>query len=260
MPIRRTVAAPVTNLWSSPSAVRDVDAAMLGDQPDVVGWLDDLDATDSPEHGRAGLHGRLLTQLSRGEPVDVGPADSAPDGWVPVTCPWQPSHTGSGAPGGGYPGWVLAAHLRPPADAPAEGSPRALAPRAPDAPETDETELAPGLLDAARQYLGVPYLWGGCCALALDCSGLVHWAARSLGAVVPRDADDQYDASKPLAVEYARPGDLLFFAGPSGRPHHVGILSAPGRMLHAPETGAVVVEQELGEDRKVSLLGAGRLW
>lgn len=236
---RGTVTVEVTNLWASPSAARRVDAAMLGDRPDVAAWLRAMDAASDPSGGRLGLEGRLLTQLCRGEPVE--PTGPALDGWLPVRCPWQPS-----AGSGGYPGWVVAAQLSW------------------DGAATSDSELPAGtragsLLEAAGRQLGVPYLWGGCCATAVDCSGLVHLAARALGLVVPRDAADQLDAAVPVPLDQTRPGDLPFFAHPGRRPHHVGIASGPGRMLHAPHTGAVVVEELLGADRRATLVAAGAL-
>jgi cell wall-associated NlpC family hydrolase len=39
----------------------------------------------------------------------------------------------------------------------------------------------------------------------------------------------------------------------------VGIVTGPGRMLHAPQTGSMVIEEELTAPRRVTLIGAGRL-
>jgi gamma-D-glutamyl-L-lysine dipeptidyl-peptidase len=39
----------------------------------------------------------------------------------------------------------------------------------------------------------------------------------------------------------------------------VGIVTGPGRMLHAPETGSVVIEEPLTPGRRSTLIGAGRL-
>ena len=97
------------------------------------------------------------------------------------------------------------------------------------------------------------------CDWALDCSGLVHLGLRRLGVVFPRDADDQYDACEHIPVTDARPGDLYFFAHEGKRPHHVGIVTGPGRMLHAPETGSLIVEETLTPARQNSLAGAGRV-
>jgi gamma-D-glutamyl-L-lysine dipeptidyl-peptidase len=249
MDSRGYVIVPVTALWASPTAPRDVDAWGVAPLPDVAAWMADLDAAQA----RQGLNGRMLTQLECCEPVliagDAGRRSPGADEqrWLRILAPMQPS----GLDGRGYPGWVRAEHIGD---------------IVPDCPPTngasDRPQAAPdarAFITAARKHLGVPYLWGGMCEAGLDCSGLVHLSLRRIGVLVPRDADDQYDACEHIPAEQARPGDLYFFARDGRRPHHVGIVTGPGRMLHAPRTGSVVVEEELTAPRKITLIGAGRL-
>jgi gamma-D-glutamyl-L-lysine dipeptidyl-peptidase len=254
---RRYVTVPVTTLWTSPTAPHDVDAWAVAPQPDVVAWLADLDAAEA----RLGLHGRVLTQLERGEPVHItghpdgstassteGSSERPADpGWLQVVAPMQPSSRDAR----GYPGWVPAAHTS--SQVPDRS------PLRPAAGSLDDDAGARAFLAVARAHLGLPYLWGGMCDWGLDCSGLVHLSLRRLGVVVPRDADDQYDACEHISADEAHPGDLFFFAHEGKRPHHVGIVTGPGRMLHAPETGSLVIEEPLTPARRNSLIGAGRL-
>lgn len=240
---RRYVSVPVTTLWASPTSPRDVDASAVAPRPDVVAWLADLDAADA----RLGLHGRALTQLELGEPVDIIDEGSQGQGWLQIVAPNQPSSLDPR----GYPGWVRAAHVS--AQAP-ERTPISAGPDSPEGGRGAGTFIA-----AARKRLGLAYLWGGMCDWALDCSGLVHLCLRRLRVVFPRDADDQYDACEHLSATDAQPGDLYFFAHEGKRPHHVGIVTGPGRMLHAPETGSVIVEEALTPARRDSLVGAGRV-
>jgi cell wall-associated NlpC family hydrolase len=205
--------------------------------------LADLDAADA----RLGLHGRALTQLELGEPVEIIDEGSADGGWLQVVAPLQPSSLDPR----GYPGWVRADHVN-----------AHIPDRSPVSAGSDYLEGGRGadaFIALTRRYAGLPYLWGGMCDWALDCSGLVHLGLRRLGVVFPRDADDQYDVCEHISAADARPGDLYFFAHDGKRPHHVGIVTGPGRMLHAPETGSVVVEEALTPARQHSLLGAGRL-
>jgi len=245
------VAVPVTTLWTSPDAPRPVDAAAVARRPDVEAWLA---ALDSDPDGRLGLHGRTLSQLQAGEPVI--PVGEPVHGWLEVVCPWQPSSLDPR----GYPGWLPVEHVVPgAAPAPANDGPLAAPTTVGDRPVARYAPSREAFLKRASRHAGLQYLWGGTSVHGLDCSGLVHLALRELGVVVPRDADDQHDASQPVRVEDAQPGDLFFFARPGRRPHHVGIVTGPRRMLHAPETGGGgrIVEEELGPEREATLAGAG---
>ena len=93
----------------------------------------------------------------------------------------------------------------------------------------------------AASQLGVPYAWGGTGPGGFDCSGLVQAAYASAGVSLPRVAQDQFEAGPavPAGSPFA-PGDLVFFGtGPAGV-SHVGLVLAPGIMIDAPHTGAVV--------------------
>jgi len=97
------------------------------------------------------------------------------------------------------------------------------------------------LVAAALEHLGVRYRWGGTDPKrGFDCSGLVVYAARSLGITLPRTAATQ--ARTGVAVKKAdlQAGDLVFFNTRGARYSHVGIYAGNGQFIHAPRTGAVV--------------------
>lgn len=84
----------------------------------------------------------------------------------------------------------------------------------------------------AERFIGTPYLWGGRESLGLDCSGLVQQAFEACGVLLPRDSDMQGAwAGEPVpgwqAPGALQRGDLVCWAG------HVGLLTAPGTLLHA---------------------------
>lgn len=249
----RRVRVPVCTVWTGPDRSRGVDAPALADDPDLAGWLRALDAQDSDPavgEGRLGLHGRVLTQLLAGEPALVVGEDPAHPGWSRVCAPWQPSRLDPR----GYPGWVRTGHLGP-ADLSGRGGADL---GHPDGTSSRATTDHP-LLDLARRHLGLPYLWGGTSPAGLDCSGLVHWCHRQLGVVVPRDADDQQEACRAVPIDEAVAGDLYFFTAPGSRgAQHVGVVTRPGAMVHAPETGLGLVEESLSAHRLATLSGAGR--
>ncbi|RJO68379.1 peptidase [Nocardia panacis] len=104
------------------------------------------------------------------------------------------------------------------------------------------------IVQAARQWLGTPYVWGGGdpqgpSSGGLDGPGLTSAAvfAASSGAVsLPRTAEQQWEAGGEVPRAKAQPGDLVFAAfGPRG-PSLVGIYSGTGTMIvSAPNTGGV---------------------
>lgn len=237
------VCVDVATLWTSPAAPRPIDAAAVADRPDMRTWTAALDPA-----ARLGLHGRTLTQLLRSEPVEL--IGAGPPGWLHVAAVWQPSpHDPRG-----YPGWVRSAHL-----ARSTGARRTV----PTAPDVDVPPLPSDALSLARRYLGLHYLWGGTSPWGFDCSGLVHYCLRLAGLCVPRDACAQRAVATPVRLGDEVPGDLYFFAR-GGRVDHVGFVSEPAHLVHAPENSEAgsgdgrIEETPLSPARAATLVGAGR--
>jgi cell wall-associated NlpC family hydrolase len=222
-----SVRVPVATLWAAPEKTRPCDAAALRDDPSMAEWVAAMTPAEQ-------IDSDVVTQALLGDPVVV--TQTRPDGWSRVTVPGQHD----------YPGWVRTAHLvaEPGSE---DGAGRRAAPPA-----------GAQVLAVARQFLGVPYVWGGLSPHGLDCSGLVHLVWRRLGVRLPRDAHQQAAATAPVPPGQERAGDLYFFAR-EGRPaHHVGIVVAPGRMLHASAGRHRVVEEPLPPERVATLVGAHR--
>jgi cell wall-associated NlpC family hydrolase len=105
------------------------------------------------------------------------------------------------------------------------------------------------VIAAARQYLGVPYLWGGTDpAKGLDCSGFVQRSFRDIGVELPRVSADQARAGRAVgSLAEAQPGDLVAFDYSSSRPgiDHIGIYVGDGKMIHTNRAGQPVRIEEI---------------
>jgi cell wall-associated NlpC family hydrolase len=94
------------------------------------------------------------------------------------------------------------------------------------------------VVEVAQQWLGVPYVFGGCSRNGVDCSCLVQHVYRAVGVNLPRVAADQFNAVQRIAREELEVGDLVFFAN-TYMPgiSHVGIYIGGGQMITAPSEG-----------------------
>ncbi|MEJ2101140.1 MAG: NlpC/P60 family protein [Desulfobacterales bacterium] len=92
------------------------------------------------------------------------------------------------------------------------------------------------ILKTARQYIGVPYRWGGeSPQTGFDCSGLTMVVYRINGLDLPRSSGQQWKAGKLINRRQLKKGDLVFFAtSASRRVSHVGIYAGGNLFLHAP--------------------------
>lgn len=91
------------------------------------------------------------------------------------------------------------------------------------------------IVDVAKQYLGVPYVWGGTTPSGFDCSGYVQYVFRQCGYSISRTATPQYSDGYRVSYSDLQPGDLVFFErtyNTSGI-SHVGIYIGGGEFIHA---------------------------
>jgi cell wall-associated NlpC family hydrolase len=99
------------------------------------------------------------------------------------------------------------------------------------------------LLKAASKQIGQQYVWGGESRAegGFDCSGLIQWAAASLGIQIPRTAAEQGRAGMAVNYKNMKPGDIL--VAKDG--HHVVMYAGGGKVIAAPHTGTTVQYQDL---------------
>jgi cell wall-associated NlpC family hydrolase len=110
----------------------------------------------------------------------------------------------------------------------------------PKDPDDDPAPPPPGsgrgaiALAKAKEYLGVPYVFGGESKSGVDCSGLTLKAWEAAGVSLPHSSRQQYAVSTKISRSELQLGDLVFFYG---RRSHVGIFAGNGQVIHAPRVG-----------------------
>lgn len=126
-------------------------------------------------------------------------------------------------------------------EAPKQKAPRSSASKPTVTVSTDDgatnSDKADAVVAYAKQFLGVPYVWGGTSPSGFDCSGLTQYVFRSVGVYLPRVSRDQQDVGTQISPYNVKKGDLVFRGNPA---YHVGIYIGGGKYIHAPQTGDVV--------------------
>ena len=87
----------------------------------------------------------------------------------------------------------------------------------------------------SKQFLGVPYFWGGKSAKGLDCSGYIQLLHKLVGISIRRDSHMQFEDASLVSENLlsGKAGDLLFFAEEGNRITHVGVKLANDQIIHA---------------------------
>ncbi|SKB02416.1 S-layer homology domain-containing protein [Sporosarcina newyorkensis] len=105
-----------------------------------------------------------------------------------------------------------------------------------NAKESLPNPTAQQIVETAKIFDGLSYLWAGTSGFGLDCSGFTYSVYRQHGINLPRDASVQAVNGMKVLKKDLQPGDLLFFAYNKGKGtvHHVGMYIGNGQMIHAP--------------------------
>ena len=99
------------------------------------------------------------------------------------------------------------------------------------------------LIANAKQYLGLPYVWGGnSLTTGVDCSGYTKLIYKQYGVELQRHSGHQAQQGTAVTMDTIRPGDLVFYAR-NGVVYHVAIYIGNGQIIHAAnETLGVCIQ------------------
>ena len=116
------------------------------------------------------------------------------------------------------------------------------------------------LAQAALNYVGVRYRFGGASPTGFDCSGLIYYtASKYMGVELPRVAASMATVGTSVQRSELQPGDLVFFNTRGFRNSHVGIYLGNNEFLHAPRTCTTVRVEKMGDYWTKRYNGARRL-
>lgn len=99
------------------------------------------------------------------------------------------------------------------------------------------------IVEKAKEYLGVPYLWGGFTPMGFDCSGLVQYVYKQFGINLERSTYYQVHQGKIVGRSELKAGDLIFFTTNDDDPNdisHVGLYVGNDLFIQAPKPGDTV--------------------
>ena len=105
-------------------------------------------------------------------------------------------------------------------------------------------DLADSIVATAAAAMGRPYVYGGTGAGGggFDCSGLIQYAYKQHGIMLPRRSLDQAREGKKVdrKLDRLKPADLLTFSNRGGAITHVGLYMGDGRFIHSATNGVQV--------------------
>lgn len=119
--------------------------------------------------------------------------------------------------------------------------------------------LVEGIIQTAKRYQGVPYVWGGTTPNGFDCSGFTQYVFGLNGIRLPRTADVQYELGIPVRYDQLQPGDLVYFSTYEPGPSHNGIYIGDGKFISATSSRGVAIANMTSSYWGPRYIGAKRI-
>jgi NlpC/P60 family len=107
---------------------------------------------------------------------------------------------------------------------------------------SDDSNIGEQIANYAKQFIGVPYQWGGESTSGFDCSGLVQTVFAHFHKSLPRTAAEQAQVGHVISKADLQPGDLVFFNTDGSDFSHDGIYVGDGKFISATTSHGVQVK------------------
>lgn len=103
------------------------------------------------------------------------------------------------------------------------------------------TPSADQIIATAKNYLGIPYVWGGTTTRGFDCSGYLNFVFNKHGVSLPRTVSEIYKVGTSVSKDNLQVGDLVFFETYKKGASHAGIYIGNNQFIHAGTVGGVQI-------------------
>ena len=101
--------------------------------------------------------------------------------------------------------------------------------------QTEVKDTRQQIVEYAKKFLGVKYVYGGSSSKGFDCSGFTSYVFKHFGISLERTSKDQGSNGTKIDRSDLKPGDLVFFDTNGGKNaiNHVGMYIGGGKFIHA---------------------------
>ncbi|NLK69060.1 MAG: C40 family peptidase [Clostridiaceae bacterium] len=104
------------------------------------------------------------------------------------------------------------------------------------------SELSSKIIEYAKTFVGVPYVYGGSTPNGFDCSGFTKYVLNHFNIKAPRSAHEYSSAGTSISRTDMKPGDVIMFDRYNNyRIGHVGIYLGNDKFIHASSSKGKVV-------------------
>ena len=100
------------------------------------------------------------------------------------------------------------------------------------------------IVETAKRFLGIKYVWAANGPDCFDCSGFTKYVFKQNGITLPRYSGHQANVGTTVSFDELQKGDLVFFDTEHkfrGKVNHVGIYIGDGKFIHASSAGKRVM-------------------
>jgi cell wall-associated NlpC family hydrolase len=120
-------------------------------------------------------------------------------------------------------------------------------------------DKADAVIDYAKQFMGIKYVFGGSTPSGFDCSGFTMYVFKKINIDLPHSASAQASMGIAVSKSELMPGDLVFFQTYKKGISHVGIYIGGGQFIEASSSRGIAVTSLSSSYYAPRYMGATRI-